>query len=548
MAWRKPSNLREWFRVLFRHKKKFAFPAMLVMIVAVIGSFWVPRKYEAEARFQRSNDAALRQMGNATISGNLNVFRRKVKQDITSRDSIEQLTKDLDLTKGFARDRNDQLTRQGQVEKEDLIRKIRHSISVSYEIRNDQVDQIVVGYTDTDRNLAPKVANQLVQNYIAQTRKEMDKMLLGAQEFFGREVTKFSARVLELQTKKMKFELDHPGLDPNNPLNIHNQLTDLQATEGQIEKDVEVKEGKRRELTQWMDEQPEFVEEQNEGPNPQRTRLEDRRQKHYEDLDYSLTVLMRTEEHPAVKKLRKRIAELDKQIEALPETVSLGTVRKPNEGRLGVEAQIRELDGEIEALNDQKERLTLKIQQLEIQNRNYFQVRNEYLNLDRDLLDSAEQLKFWESNLQRTQVALQTEISQRGVRLRQIERAEDMPRPSQPTLVMILGMASVLGLGTGFASLIMAELMDHTFQSVEQAVDELKLPVLGAVNEIVTPAEGFKRRILSWGVYPAVTTALVGVLLCSLFATYLNLRQPLTFDRMKANPALYVKQLVFGGH
>ena len=58
MAWRKPNNLREWLRLLSRHKKKFFFPALFAMTVAMVASLWVPRVYKAQAKFQRRNDVA----------------------------------------------------------------------------------------------------------------------------------------------------------------------------------------------------------------------------------------------------------------------------------------------------------------------------------------------------------------------------------------------------------------------------------------------------------------------------------------------------------
>ncbi len=547
MAWRKPSNLREWFRIIFRHKKKVAFPCLLVMIIAVVASFWIPRKYNAQARFQRSNDSALRQMGNATISGNLGVFRRRLRQDLTSRDAIEKLINDLDMTKGFARDRSDQLTRQGQMEKEDLIRKIRSSITVGYEISADQIDQIVVSFVDTNQTNAPKIANQLVQNYIADTRREMDRMLIGAQEFFAREVTKFSGRVFELEKKRLDYERDHPGLDPQSPNNLRALLVQRRHERETAEKGIRMAEEKRRAQAELLDGMDEFVETEKTGPNPRRQMLEARLQQLFLELDHNLTTLGRLPAHPAVIKLNTQIQSLQDQIQQEPEFVDMGIERTPNQGKLSVEQEVRRLDGEIAALTEQRDKLMLQIEDLEIQDRNYFQVRNEFLKIEAELSDALQQLKFWDSNLQRTQVALQTEISQRGVRLRQIERAEDQPRPSSPTLFMILGLALALGLGTGFCCLIVAELMDHTFQSVEQAVDELKLPVLGAVNEIVTPAEGFKRRILDWGVYPTVTTALVVVLVCSLIVTYLNLQHPVRFEQLRGDPAGFVSQVVFGG-
>ena len=67
MAWRKPQNFREWLRIVFRHRKKFFFPAVTVMILVILASHKMPRSYSAEAKFQRFNDQTLTQVGNRPI-------------------------------------------------------------------------------------------------------------------------------------------------------------------------------------------------------------------------------------------------------------------------------------------------------------------------------------------------------------------------------------------------------------------------------------------------------------------------------------------------
>src|SRR5690606_19799153 len=116
--------------------------------------------------------------------------------------------------------------------------------------------------------------------------------------------------------------------------------------------------------------------------------------------------------------------------------------------------------------------------------RNFFKIRDDYSRLEGDLEEAQSRLRFWDQNLRNTTTAWTIEQQNAGIRIRMWQRAQDPTEPSSPDLTRIIGIAMVLGLGVGVVMVLAAELLDHSFRSVEHAVDELKLPVLGTVNEI----------------------------------------------------------------
>ena len=60
-----------------------------------------------------------------------------------------------------------------------------------------------------------------------------------------------------------------------------------------------------------------------------------------------------------------------------------------------------------------------------------------------------------------------------------------------------------------------------------------RLPVLGAINEIVSPGIATRRKILGWGVYPAVTVVLCLALGLVFFVAKMSLDEPHKYDEMK---------------
>lgn len=545
MAWRKPTNLREWLRIIFRHRKKFFFPCVAAMIIVVLASKYVPREYRAEAMFERRNDSLAQAH---TVGSNRLIDPLKITtvQDLTGRSAIEQLVEDLQLTRNLPHNPDGTLTAQGNLLKSDLVKSIQSKLRVSFQTRSDQIDRITVSFTDSDRVLAPKVVNRIVSNYIDSTRAELNAKLVQAKTFFEREVGRFSGKVQDLEARKLRFELDNPGLLPDDPASLQIRLSELRAKSDTLEQALQVAIAKRNKLDELVKTMPENLEEQQMGMNPERQQIELQRAELERALDDHIHRWGRTEAHPAVQRTRKLIEELNKKLEGMQTEVATGRRLLPNPQRAEAILARDSLSGEIVALERQRDEVRNQIEQAEVQNRNFFVIRNEYQRILRELDEAQSQLRFWDTNLRNTSLTLQQEVAQHGWRMSFINRAPDLARPSSPTFLGILAAALVAGVAVGVAMIVLAELLDHSFRSVEQAVDELKLPVLGTVNEIISPAEAFRRKVLNLGVYPSVAGILILVLTGAFFLAWLSLDDPQKYEELRKQPVNYVKEMILG--
>jgi uncharacterized protein involved in exopolysaccharide biosynthesis len=546
MAWRKPANVHEWLGVLARHKKKTLFPMLAVMIIAVLASFAFEREYRAEAKFARQSDLALDSSGNSIIKNNIEPIRRTTLEDLAGKPAIEQLIEDLGLTRGMPHTADGALTFAGQQAKSDMVNKFKERLLVKFQTQSDRVDQVIVSFADPNRDMAPKVANQAVENYLRETRRKLDETLLLAKAFYEKEVERYRALVQDLEAKQITFKMNNAGLLPDDPSSVQNKLIELRSQVTRISQELEVTKSQRAKLLEWIASQPDETVKTEKIPSPVLGQLVTERAELIKALNQHINFFNRTEEHPLVKKTRQQIADLDKRIEETPAT-SEGTVtREPNNSKILAQQQAETTLGTVTALSRQLVELNDQKDKFEMLDRNFVVVRSEYLRLQRDLAEATDQLKFWETNLNRTTIALKAELGARGVRLTFTQRA-DVAKPSKPTLLVVLGAAVVLGLMAGAGVLLMAEVTDHSFRSVDQAVDELKLPILGAVTEIATPAEVARRKILSWAVFPAVGVAMLLVLLMSVYLVYLNLEQNQRFEQLRRHPAQVLFEQL-GGH
>jgi protein tyrosine kinase modulator len=92
-----------------------------------------------------------------------------------------------------------------------------------------------------------------------------------------------------------------------------------------------------------------------------------------------------------------------------------------------------------------------------------------------------------------------------------VEVATAPPEPTSPNVPMIIGFSIVLGLGAGLGSAFAAEFMRNSYRSVGDIARSMAVPVLGAINSIVTPVEA-RRTMLRRSMVGASTL----VMICSI--------------------------------
>ncbi|MCE9591164.1 MAG: hypothetical protein K8S99_11645 [Planctomycetes bacterium] len=547
MAWRKPANLNEWLSVGAKRWTLFLFPALAVMVVVCLASFKVDRVYQAEAMFRRMNDVSMGSTSESMGSRQLDTIRMSYNQDLRGKAAVSQLIDDLGLAKNLPRSRtaDGALTAEGQILKDDMIKDMQSRLRIGFQNNTEQQDDITVTFNDSDSQLAPRVVNQLIENYIRKTKQELNDVLLGAKVFFDKETERYRNKVQELEKKKLLIAKGHAGMLPDDPSSAQNKLVEIRGRLASVTQELEVSREKFTAMDAWIKAQPEFIERPINVENPVLRQLLESKTSIENDLDKNLTLFRRTDEHPEVKSLRLRLANIEKKIAETQAQIVGSNQSVPNEQRQLAMRDQQALGGTITALQRQKEDLASQQEQMESLDRDFFSYRSEYTKTDRELTEAIEQAKFWEDKLRNTQIALSAEFSQKGIRLTFLQQA-DIARPSKPTLLMVLVVAVGLGCAVGAGLVIVTELLDTSFRNADQAMDDLKLPVLGAVSEIVSPAQNFRRRIITMAVYPSLATFMILVLLVNFWLIYMSLEETHRFEQLVSSPASFIKQTLLG--
>jgi len=496
-------------------------------------------------------------MGSSTIETNLRHLRSALVQDLRGKAAIDTIIEDLDLTEGMPRTGagpDAPLTKQGEILKHDLAQHLRENIGIRFELNSTTMDQVAITYTDSDPRLAADVVNRLMDNYVRQARNRLDALLFNAEDFFQKERDRYAAELYKLEQERMEFEVKYAGLDSRttddgmilrqNPATLQERLFALQDERDQVARELSSLRHKRDKLMEWVADQPDVVERKQYGMNPAVVELDEKIQAAEENLRIHTIEMQRTEYHPMVIKARDRLALLKAQRSELDEEAAVSSSTEPNTDKIQAEIEIREWEGEMVALEREHAKLVNDVEEFERFKRNLAIIRNQYEDLLLRAAEARQQRQFWQTNLDRTRITRKADVSQRGIRLVDWERAEPQPLPSKPDMLMVFGAAIAIGLSLGALMVLAAEFLDGSFRNVEHVTGTVKLPVMGVVDEIITPAELRRRWAVNWIAAPALGTVLLVVALGSAASVYLSLTNPERFQQLIENPRSEILSVV----
>jgi hypothetical protein len=304
-------------------------------------------------------------------------------------------------------------------------------------------------------------------------------------------------------------------------------------------------------------------------------RLQDQQQQYQRSLDESRTLMHMTDKHPTVVALRKQIGDLDKRIvEAkarMPDLEKRVTERRDLERRLGSGRDgavlgatpadvtldpLRQRERELQLANltiqemfaqsdhqmatNELERLETHLTALEaIRTKSGF-VRQAYMEIVKQVMEQQAEVDRWQKRCTEVQMALAAEAAKHRTHLSQVELAQEQFKPSSPKLLYVLALAIVGGLAFGGGLVFLANTVDRSITTSEEAADHFGLPVLGTIGEIMTAPQRARRKMIRWGLGPvaAVVVALAIGAAALNIALWLDSREQ--YDQWRASPVKFV--------
>lgn len=519
-----PDRLTHAWNLLGRYRWRFMLTGFGAALLVLAVSMFLPRKYEAEATFERRSDLVMHELASrGRVSQMSRTLRRTAQADLTDRPAVSRVVDQLGLAD------TDPSQPGAELERRELINHIRRNLRVTVDLATTNLERVRLTLIDEDPERARAVVNRLIDNYIDEHEAEWEKSLKQAAHFFEQQHEKYATRIDELEEQRVRFELENAELLPDDIASLQERIAETEAELLEARQRKEAADKWVQTLKAQLNEHTEAPQTETSvtmRPNPDIVTLDARLDEYHRNLDKMLTVQRMTPRHPAVQTLKAKIAELEKRRAALPEEVVSERTLSAGEGKTAVKARLAEARSEAEAAAAAVKLAESQLDRLSGINTKMYPVRSAYRRLEREIDDVQRQIDFWDDNLRRVNMAMAAEIGQHGVSMTFTQPCGQITVPSSPDLAQVIFAAIAAAGVAGVLTLFLSDRGDCTFADLREPAGELGLPLLGAIGELVTKRTARWRNFVRSVLYPACVMLMLFVLAAAFYATYLELRTP----------------------
>lgn len=542
--------VRTALRTVCRHYVLFGLMASLFAVVALFAiPFACQKEYTGIAKFRRRQEPTLNDQA-SSFEG----FKSVLTHQLAGRNAVKRVIEDLHLDRGLSRGSDGTLTPKGTQGLQNMVERFREQLRIQWDVRTAEVDLVSVSFTHQDPELAEKVPNQLVTNYINRVSKDIVERLKQSCDFLRERVSEVETRLDEATREQIRFQKDNAGALPESPggleersRQVGNNIDSLRLQQRVAKQKLE----RLKAMAEKVEADPDEPVEVIKGPNPELQRfkeeLEARKQslQEYEDAlqDYRIVRRMK-DEHPQVKAIKAKIAaaedkvaEIEKQIEETDEEIVIQKVFSSERAREDLAIALAAAESEYEMAEKELERLQRQLKDYDSYLARYAPIREEWVRISQRHRDLTQEKESWERRLRDVEMSLTAEVAKRRNRLDQVQLAEEQQKPSSPKLQYLLGFALVGGLAFGSAIVFLTNLKDRTIWTPYEAEALFGVPVCGTIGEIVPPRTRFWRGVQRYAIEPGVAVLLlaaigVGVMHVTLWLQYPERYQQWTTDQI----------------
>jgi polysaccharide chain length determinant protein (PEP-CTERM system associated) len=472
------TTLTTYLRMALRKRWWLLVPLVACTSFSVVLLRYLPRTYRASTVVLVEPQSVPAQYVKPLVTVSIEEAVKTIRQQVTSRTRLEQVARDLILYP--ASDDPRLLERR--------VADMRSRIDL--DVKQDR--SFTLSYRHGDPVVAAQVTNRLAELFIEASNRGRQRQAEETSAFLADELERTRQRLTEQEAAIAEFKRDHQAELPTqqdanlrNLEGLHRQLRDSQLT---LERSRDRKALLEAQMSGLSPFDVVAGQADPEDPRVQLVKL----RKEVADLR-----LRYTDRYPEVQRLQERIAELQKEVTALPETGEAppGLLANPAYDRLRSEIQTIEL--EIAHLEAEQTGIREEIVAYQKRVENAPRREQELLSLTRDY-------DTWKQNYQQllhkhtdAELAETLERERQGEQFVILDRALPPAVPYRPDPVQVIGAGFLLGLAIGVAIVALQEMMCPTFYSPKQVQESLGVPVVAAVPLIRTArrrASGEARR------------------------------------------------------
>jgi polysaccharide biosynthesis transport protein len=481
---------KKYMNMVFDWHRLIAFFLLLAVSVGYAVYLKEPKLYESQASImyqqQRINPSRLSPDDERQLAEMVNT----VAQQVMSRSNLESIIKKYDLYPEMRRN----------APMADVIEKMRSS---DIEITMDRTmgNVFSVSYTGNDPEIIKEVTNALALQFIEENLRFREERAMGTTRYIKEEL-EMSKKILDekeadMRDYKLKYYNEMPDQRASNMSRLNGLQQQLQSTQRRI---IDL-EQTRMLVSEQLDNRRKLHQLEagliHEGRGGGTARGGDALSEARRELQEMLSRY--TAEHPAVKRARARVAQLESDYKAFGMDGSNGDtaleIRDPRINELST--QFKEIEMNLQSLRKEAVDIRQRMKQYE-EWIDAAPVREaEWTALTRDY----NQHRNYHDQLLAQSLAAEAseslERQQQGSQFRVLDSAYLPTTPIKGTFIKILFMAIGSGLAVGVGLMVGATTLDTSFKDTRDLENYLALPVTCTLPLIPTQAEKRRTRMIN---------------------------------------------------
>jgi polysaccharide chain length determinant protein (PEP-CTERM system associated) len=479
----------------------------LVLIPFVVGAVgtavWskqLPNRYRSETLImltpQRIPDSYVKTTVTTRIEDRLNTL----SDQILSRSRLERIIVDLDL---YAKERT-------QLAMEDVVQRMRNDIGP---IRVEGKESFRVQYVSGDAAVAQKVTERLASLFIEENLRDRENVAADTNRFLDSQLDDAKRRLIEQEKRLEEYRRRYSGQLPSqlqaNLQAIQGADAQRQALAQSMDRERERRIQLERQLAELQTPEPTIVQAPAaaSGVSPENLsggsitqQLEAAR------TALRLLQLRNTPDHPDVRIMERRIADLEQKQKAEAEAGATANADRPvTAADLLRQRRIRDLEGQIAAVDrqlkeydDQNKRLTSVVTDYQAKIDALPTRESELVELTRDYATLQNSYQSLLAKREESKIAVNLERRNIGEQFRILDPARVPERPFTPNRRSLTLTGAGIGLAVGLLLVGLLEYRDTSFRNDDDVIRALSLPVIAVIPLVRTARERqLRRRLVS---------------------------------------------------
>ena len=472
------------FRLLLRYKRVILLPAFVGAALAALLAYSMKNQYRAKATILVEPQSLPSQFMASSLPYGIETYVRSLVEQIKSRTRLEQVIHEFDL---YPEERR-------TWPMEAVVEKMRSRIQIE---RRGQ-DTFSVSFTGSDPEKVQKVTNRLTQLFIDENSSYRLERLQRNVDFLMRQAARFRAQVAERERKIQAYKSAHLDVLPENRTSLQLRLSSARS---QLQANRDAQASAKSRISMLLDQARFYGVSDKETGRPAADDEFDRLKKEFDDARAQLIAeqARKTEHHPDIKALKKRIAALEARLaakraaRASSKKASKRRKKPLSRERMRIVEELRMTRAELARLDSEREHLEGEIEELTKRIERIPEVELTLKELSEGLAVLKEQADSYQKKATDAAASLAMERGSQGSQFRALDLARLPHTPVSPNRPLIIVLGFLAGAALGAVLVVGIDLILHPFEDERDLTDYVGIPLLISIPQVGEPPTEWQR-------------------------------------------------------